>query len=445
LRAYVDYNRVSDDRYLVDFSSDVRRTSQWHLTQTAHLVYTGYLGEASYYALARLHRYQTLQDPLVQVVPPYHRMPELTFWLDRNDIGGLLDTAWPLEYVRFTHDTRVEGTRFRANTSVSAPLLAPGWFFTPKVGMHHTSYRLSNQAMGISPKQDVSVPWLSADAGLIFERDARWFGQDLVQTLEPRLFYVYAPFRDQDAIPIFDTGLAEFNFPQLFTENRFTGGDRFGDANQLTAALTTRFLNAAGQEAFRATVGQRYYFADERVTLTPTTPRRDRTSSDMLASVGGRLFRNLTFDATVQYNREESRTERYAFGARYSPSPGRVLNASYRFDRTMLRQIDISGQWPIAPGWFGVARYNYSVLDRRLLDGLAGIEYNAGCWIFRAVFQRLQASAEVASTALDFQLGFNGIGQVGTTDLLELLERNVSGYSVSNPRDSAMVPREALP
>jgi LPS-assembly protein len=445
LTAQVDYNRVSDDRYFVDLASEVRQSSVGNLPQDAYLTYSGAIGSASYTAQARVQRFQTLQDPLAPIVAPYHRAPQLSFSISRNDLGGFLDTAWPLEYVRFSHGTLVEGTRFSANPTLATPILAPGWFFTPKLGLRHSSYRLTGRTAGGPQSPSASIPWVSADAGLVFERPASWLGRDLVQTLEPRLFYVYAPYKPQDEIPLFDTALAEFNFPQLFTENRFTGGDRFGDSNQLTAALTSRFLDAEGQEAFRATLGQRYYFSDERVTLNPGTPVRVHHSSDLLASVGGRLFPRLTFDATAQYNRQEQRSERYTVGARYSPAPAKVLNASYRFDRDQLRQIDVSAQWPVAAGWFGVARYNYSVLDRRLVDGLAGIEYNAGCWIFRAVYQRIQAAAQVASTALFFQLEFNGIGQIGTTEVITLLKRNVSGYTVSNPRDQALVPQEARP
>jgi LPS-assembly protein len=284
------------------------------------------------------------------------------------------------------------------------------------------------------------IPWFSADTGLIFERNARFFGETLTQTLEPRLFYVNIPYRNQDRIPLFDTAIADFNFPQLFTENRFTGGDRFGDANQATLALTSRFLSQNGQEAFRATLGQRYYFRDERVGLTPSTPLRTSLESDALASVGGRLFRHWTFDTTTQYNRLQQRSERYTASVRYNPELAKVVNASYRFNRGTIRQIDLSAQWPVSAGWYGVGRYNYSFLDKRLLEGLAGIEYNAGCWVFRAVVQRVQAAAQVSATGFFLQLEFNGVGQIGTDDAVALLSRNVPGYSVTNPKDAALLP-----
>ena len=160
----------------------------------------------------------------------------------------------------------------------------------------------------------------------------------------------------------------------------------------------------------------------------------------MLASVGGRLFRNWTFDTTTQYNRRSSAPSATPLRCATRPELAKVLNASYRFNRGTIRQIDLSTQWPISAGWYGVGRYNYSFLDKRLLEGIAGVEYNAGCWVFRAVVQRVQAAAQVSATGFFLQLEFNGVGQIGTDDAVALLSRNVPGYSVTNPKDAALVP-----
>ena len=448
LTAQLDYNRVSDFRYFTDLASQVRQVSIGNLQQDGYVTYNGRLGSLGYNAQARVQKFQTLQDPLAPTVPPYHRVPQLTFSTGVNDLAGLFDSTLPLEYVRFSHESLLEGGRVSLNPVLSMPILSPGWFLTPKLGLRQVGYSLSRTAAGQPASPSATIPWFSADAGLVFEREARFFGETLTQTFEPRLFYVNVPYRNQDAIPLFDTALADFNFPQLFTENRFTGGDRFGDARQLTLALTSRFLGHNGREALRATIGQRYFFSDERVGLTPTSALRTSAESDVLGSVGGRLFRHWTFDATTQYNRLQQRSERYTAALRYSPEAAKVLNASYRFNRETIRQIDLSTQWPIASGWYGVGRYNYSFLDRRLLEGLAGVEYNAGCWVLRAVVQRVQAAAQVAATGFFLQIEFNGVGQIGTDDPVALLSRSVPGYTVTNPRGAAAAPpslRRPLP
>jgi len=439
----LNINAVSDPRYFVDLSSQVRQVSQGILPREGYLQYNGTVGTTGYYVQTLVQHYQTLQDPLAPITPPYDRLPQVDFGTSRADIAGLFDLTLPGQWVRFSHPTLVEGTRVSLNPTLSTPLLAPSYFVTPKIGLHYASYGLQRTLAGQPDRQTEAVPWGSLDAGLVFDRSASWFGRSVTQTLEPRLFYVYAPYHNQDLIPVFDTGLADFNYAQLFTENRFAGGDRFGDASQLTMAATTRVLTPNGTELLRATLGQIYYFADERVGLTPTSTLRTRNQSDILASVGGHVAQSWTFDTTVQYNPEAATVQRGGASLRYAPEIAKVVNASYRYNRDPtlpLRQVDISGQWPVKPGWYAIGRYNYSFLDKRLLEGLAGVEYNAGCWVFRAAFQRLQAATQTASTGIFFQLEFNGVGSLGSDEILTMLKRSVPGYAVTNPTQGNLVP-----
>jgi len=446
IKAQIDYNRVSDNLYFVDLSSQVRQLTLRNLPQEGNLSTSGRLGGAApYTAEARFQRFQTLQDPLAPIEPPYHRVPQLRFTTGYYGMGGFLDSTLPTEYVRFSHPSEVQASRASINPTLAGAFVAPGWFVTPKVGLHAVGYAFDRNAAGTKDETRLSIPWVSFDSGVVMERDSKWYGNPFIQTLEPRFFYVYVPYRSQHHIPVFDTALADFNYPQLFTENRFVGGDRFGDANQATLAVTSRFLQPDGQEAFRVTVGQRYYFKDERVGLTAASPLRSTDESPLLASIGGRMYRHVTFDATAQYSLLDQRTERYNTTVRYAPGTARVVNFTYRFSREAIRQIDVSSQWPLAPGWYGVGRYNYSLLDNRLLEGLAGVEYNAGCWVFRTVVQRIRAATLVSSTALVFQLEFNGLGTLGTNEAVDLLKRNVPGYSVTNPSDPTLAPQGTRP
>ncbi|HUK04411.1 MAG TPA: LPS assembly protein LptD, partial [Burkholderiales bacterium] len=224
LTGHVDYNRVSDDRYFIDLSSKVSQVSQGILQQTGSLSYGNALAGVPYYITGTVQRWQTLQDPLTApITPPYARLPQINFGASKVDIAGRFDLTLPGEYVRFDHPTLVQGTRVQVNPVISAPLLAPGYFLTPKIGAHFANYGLTHFAPGTPENQNVTVPWASLDGGLQFDRDTHWFGQALTQTLEPRFYYVYAPFRDQSQVPVFDTGLADFNFAQIFSENRFVG------------------------------------------------------------------------------------------------------------------------------------------------------------------------------------------------------------------------------
>jgi LPS-assembly protein len=423
----------------------VRQVSIGNLQRDGYLQYTGAVAGTSYTGQARVQRFQTLQDPLAPIVSPYHRVPQLNLAATRNDIAGLLDAGLPAEYVRFSHPTLAEGARATLAPTLALQLVAPGHFVTPRLGVRRVSYNLTRADAGQAERQDYTLPWLSVDSGLVFERQSSWFGSSLTQTLEPRLYYVYAAYRNQEQAPLFDTALADLSYAQLFSENRFIGGDRFGDANQLTAAVTSRLLGEGGQERLRATLGQRNYFKSERVGLTPTSALRTASASDWLASAAGRVGEHWSFDTTVQYNPRDALTERYGASVRFMPEIAKVLNASYRYQRDLLRQVDLSTQWPVKPGWYAIGRYNYSVRDAQLLEGIAGIEYNGGCWVFRGVYQRLRAATGVNSSQLLFQLEFNGLGQLGANDPLTLLRRSVPGYSVSNPRDQALVPPSVRP
>ncbi len=461
LVAQFDLNRVSDYRYFVDFSNQLQQVTSGNVPSNASLSYGGTQAGWIYGATLRVESFQILQDPLAPLATlPYNRMPQLNGSVSKYDVGGIADVSLPAEFVQFSLPTQIlggpvtptlpqpEGARVTLNPAVSLPLRSPGGFFVPKLGLRYATYDLTHTDPAQPAKQSIAIPWLSADTGLDFERPTHWFGEAATQTLEPRAFYVFAPYRNQDSLPLFDTGLNDFNYAQIFTANRFSGGDRFGDANELTLAATSRWLLSGAREVFRATLGQRYYFQDERVALPGTTVRTYRYS-DVLASVGGRLSRSWQFETALQYNPRDRATQRDSLLLSYSPEPGKALNYGYRYNGEVpLRQFDLSGQWPVGGGWYGVGRYNYSLLDRRVLEGLAGMEYNGGCWVFRGVVQRIQASTQITSTALYLQLEFNGFGQIGSHDTVSLLKRDVPGYAVTNPTDPGLVPpglRQRLP
>jgi LPS-assembly protein len=448
LTGRLDLNKVSDDQYLVDLATQVRAVTAGNLQREGVLNYNNLLWGMPVYATARVQRFQHLQDPFAPTISPYNREPQVNFGLSKTDLGGLVDFALPGEYVSFAHSALVEGTRVSLNPAFTVPLLAPSYFVTPRLGMRSVHYDLQRTAPGQPARQGVNIPWVSVDSGLVFDRGVKVAGTEGTQTLEPRLYYLYVPYRAQDQLPLFDTALADFNYAQLFSENRFVGGDRFGDANEITFAATTRLLGLNGQEQLRATIGQRYYFKNDRVGLTATSAPRSRDQSDLLASVGGRLGQNWGFDATVQFNPQQSRAERGGIAARYAPEIAKVINASYRYNRDPAQpvdQIDVSGQWPVQPGWYAIGRYNYSLRDSRVLEGLGGLEYNAGCWVFRGVVQRIQAASQTTATAMYFQIELNGVGQIGSDDTVDFLKRTIPGYARTNPQDRSLVPPSLRP
>ncbi|HET9044423.1 MAG TPA: LPS assembly protein LptD, partial [Burkholderiales bacterium] len=220
----VNYNKVSDDNYFRDLSGRLAIATQIYLPQQGLLGYAAPSGEWS--AFANMQRFQTLQDPQNPVAVPYFREPQLVFNGLRQTLGGV-DASLAAEYVNFTNNALVPtGSRSKAYPSLSLPLVKSYGYVLPKVGVNATWYSLGTPGTFTETSLSRTLPIASLDSGLYLERDARWFGSDFLQTLEPRVYYLYVPFRDQSNIPVFDTTTSDLNFTQLFQENIFSGGDR---------------------------------------------------------------------------------------------------------------------------------------------------------------------------------------------------------------------------
>ncbi|MGE5321073.1 MAG: LPS-assembly protein LptD [Hyphomicrobiaceae bacterium] len=420
------FNRVSDNDYFRDLSNLLAVTSLTNLDQEAWLT----TRHPNWYAELRAQQFQTLQDSTsaAPIPEPYARLPQARLGITKTYENGL-EFKLDSEATRFAHPTQVEGTRVLAYPTLRLPLTNSYGFVTPQIGWHSTYYALDNT----TAPQHISrnLPIFSLDSGVTFERPFHFSGQDYAQTLEPRAYYVYAPFRNQNAIPVFDTAQLDFSYAQMFTENQFIGGDRVNDANQLTLAVTSRFIEAAsGLERLQLTLGQRYYFSAQQVTLPGVAPRSSN-ATDVLAAASGQITRAWRIDTAWQFDTQNGATIRQNLGASYRPSPGHVVNMAYRFTDQTTKQVDLSAQWPLARRWYGMFRYNYSFRDQKLVEGLAGLEYNAGCWALRGVVQRLATKTSQSTDTLFFQLELNGMGRIGSNPL-DVLQHSVPGYRPSN-------------
>ena len=452
----VNFNKVSDSNYFTDLSSYITATSQTQLLQQAKI---GYYGGGWWDANINFQRYQTLQpDASNPVLEQYRMLPQITVNARRPDLN-VADASFLGQYTIFSKPQQVihgvtinapKGRRLMLYPQVSVPYVTPGWYVTPKLGLNFRHYSLSNQAADAGRSITSTLPVFSVDSGMTFERDSRWFGKDYQQTLEPRLYYVNIPYRNQDAIPVFDAALADFSFAQIFSENQFAGWDRINNANQLTAALTSRLLEPnSGAEIMRAMIGQRFYFSRNKVGLSANSiagkDDRNWDRSDLLAAFSGQVLPRIYTDVASQYNLSDRQIKRLSVGVRYLPEPGKVLNAAYRYNRDAsapINQIDLSGQWPLTGRLYAVGRYNYSFKDDgavlstasqrgRLIQAVAGLEYRGGCWVLRGVAQRLALTSEKASTGFFVQLELNDFASIGSNPI-DMLRRNIQGYSLIN-------------
>lgn len=437
LSGYVNFNRVADDAYFRDLGDAVHATSQVNLMQESGLRYNS----DAWNAVVRVQRYQTLQDPDAQILPPYARLPQLT--LDARQSISSAKIAFAGEYVNFSHPTEVNGSRLVINPSVSYPLVDdPAVYITPKVALHGTKYAMGeNNTMMLQNAVRV-LPIYSVDSGLAFERDSNMFGGSYLQTLEPRIFYVYVPYKNQDSLPNFDTAQADFSFTQMFTENRFFGSDRIGDAKHVTLAMTSRLLEqGSGMERLKVTMGERFSFKTPRVNLN--TPTTTINKSDILLAAAGRITNAWSLDSEFQFDPNQSHTQRYNIAARYHPEAGKAFNMGYRFTRNTLRQVDFSSQWPLSSRWHAVGKWDYSLQDSRTSEAIAGLEYFQSCWALRLVAQRFATATQQFNTGFFIQLELNDFIKVGA-DSLSLLKQSIPGYAKYNSK-SANNPAQVLP
>jgi LPS-assembly protein len=423
-RFRIDATDVSDSDYFEDFSQGPEGTSIAFVERIAELTYR----DEHLNVRGQLQEFQTIDDQLPAEDRPYARTPRILASGDW-DLGlGSIAYGFDGEFVNFDRDVGVTGWRLDVAPRVGFDWSAPGFFVRPSVGYRYTQYSLENQAPGIEDSPSRSLPFATLDTGLVFERSAGSHGQRRM-TLEPRALYLYTPYRDQTNLPLFDTGLPDLNLVELFRTNRYVGADRVNDANQMSFGLTSRLFDAdTGAQYLAVSFGQSYYFEKPRVVL-PDELASSRDTSDFIAQVSLSAYKNWNIDAGIQWNPEDTRSERSQVRLQYRPDGDHVLNLAYRSQRDRLEQADVSGAWPIGKKWNAFGRMVYSLRDDATLERSMGFEYKACCWRIRAVARKFISSRTgEQDTSIYLQLELNGLASVGTP-ADAFLERTIRGYS----------------
>lgn len=425
LSAGVQLNQVSDDSYFRDLASSVSGTAQVNLLNEGVLNYAGGWWTAS----MRAQQFQTLQDPAAPIIEPYRKLPQINL-MAQKVLGAGAFTEF-IEYVDFRHPSLVNGQRTVVYPTFSYPLIKDmAYYVTPKIGIHNTHYSMGDNNSAAIPDATRTLPIFSVDSGMILERDFQARGVDYVQTLEPRAYYVNIPYQDQSNLPVFDSAQAPINFAQFFTENRFIGNDRVGDANMATLALTSRFFESnGGSERLRLAVGERFVFSKPQVNLV--TPIGPTNRSDILLTIGGKLSSSFDLDSLYQYNPNEGQREAVNAVARYHPEKGKVFNLGYRYTKNVFENIDISSQWTLFHRWNSLVRWSYSLQDNLALERLGGVEYNEDCWTFRVVVQIFKTATNQTSRGIFVQLELNDLVRVGA-DPMAALKLSIPGYTKTN-------------
>ncbi len=424
LRLDVNAANVSDSNYFEDFALGSEATSVTYLERRADLLYKN----AGWLVRAQLQNFQTIDREIAEQDRPYARVPRVQAAGSWPLLGRDLELGFDGEAVNFLRDVGTSGLRLDLAPELRYSKRGAGYFFEPAAGWRFTQYDLKDAAPGASRSPTREVPYFRLDTGLVFERASGSRGQR-TQTLEPQLAYTYVPYRNQDGLPVFDTGLPDLNLVELFRTNRFVGADRVGDANQLSIGMTTRlFDQATGAQFLAATLGQTRYFTAPRVTL-PGQPPPTGNSSDIVGQLMLTAYKNWNLSLEYQWDPSDALTQKSEVAVQYRPDPTRVVNVGYRFRRGLLEQWDGSFGWPIAKNWSAVGRIVYSTRDRQSIEQVAGFEYKSCCWRIRVVQRRYVSSRTgERDTSIALQLELTGLSSVGVP-ADSFLERTIRGYS----------------
>lgn len=411
VRFFIDAETVSDSRYFEDFAQGPEGTSVAFVERIAGFRYR----DENWRMTAEVQQFQTIDQDLDLAERPYARLPRVLVGADYGwGPGERLRYGFDSEVVNFDRRTGVTGWRIDAQPAVSYDFGGPGFFIRPGFAWRYTQYSLDNTQPGQRRSPTRSMPVTSFDTGLIFERDSGSRSQRRV-TLEPRMLYLNVPFRQQDDLPLFDTGLPDLNLIELFRNNRYVGADRMSDANQVSLGVTSRLFDAeSGAQFLAVTVGQTYYFHDPRVRL-PTEPLREGGTSDFVAEVSLTAYKNWNADFAIQWNPETSDAERLQANLQFRPAGEQVVNVGYRFQRDLLDQAEVSSAWPIGKKWNAFVRYVYSMRDDKALERFAGFEYRDCCWRARLVGRKFVSSRTgEQDTGIYLQLELTGLASVGS-------------------------------
>ena len=436
----VNTTKVSDFDYFRDLGNSLASSSQVQLQQ---------YGAVSFErgGLSSRLWVQDFQRLDVAVAEPYRRLPEVDVNYVSQFVGPAVlsvDTSWAAferPNDQYTGIYAINGDRLNIEPRVRVPFdWAPGFVhFTG--GYRYTQYDLHDVPVGIEAQPDRKI-WLgSVDSGLFFERDTSLFGNAAVQTLEPRLFYLYQQYRNQNDLPQFDVSELSFTFDQLFRDNRFAGIDRIGDANQLTGAVTTRWLNGStGQERFRASIGEILYFEDRRVTSTGTTTADDQHTNSALAGQIGATFSDaLNLRATGTWDPNDGEWDEIGAAMQYRADNRHIFNLGYRRRNDiepLLKQSDASLYWSLLRQWSLIARFNYDLEEHRTIEALAGLEYSNCCLQLRAVGRKFLSTPGYSTDpnaqsdeGVFFQVVFKGLAGFGGR-IDSMMTSGIPGYVV---------------
>jgi len=442
-RSKIDYTKVSDVDYMRDLETSSltaqRRTS---LLQMASM---DYLGD-SWLLNLELEQYQSLADDINDV---YKKLPQFTAQYRSSGTPFAIEPILLTQYSNFDADEDVvTGQRVYTEGGAAYPMNWTYGFLKPTVKYRQLNYELSQGEFFTDNSPSTGAAMASLDGGLYFERNTSFAGSDLLQTLEPRLYYIYSGYENQDDQPDFDSAELTFSYSQLFRETRFSGHDRLDDSNRLSVGISSQFIdNENGNKLLGMSIGQIYYFRDRKVRLLPGAPALDDSGSPIAAELTFTPDRHFSLWTNLVWDPYSGNTNSGNVLAGYTLDNGTIFNLGYAYNRPLqatnlqpeTEQITASTYLPIDKNWRIFGAINYSILDNTSIEEMVGVEYDNCCWSLRLLNLRYYDNSSTSffpdfndpnlekENSTQFQVIFKGMGSFGSR-ISNILEDMVRGY-----------------
>ena len=413
ITAKLSVNKVSDNSYFNDLSgADITKTSQKLINSNYLVEYNSDKIDAS----IGVDRFQVLQDENSLIIEPYNKKPELTFnYQDNNEFYFVnLNT----KSTKFGHPNLPEARRDIYYPHISMPIQKSFYSIKPNIGLHHTEYVFTQNQNRIKR----TLPIYSVDSVLNFEREINLAESNYTQTLEPRIYYVKIPFKNQSIIPLFDTSISDFNIDQIFQTNRFSGDDRINDADQITFALSSKLIDLNGREKTKAVIAQRFYLDDEQVVLHNDDTPRNSKKSDILIGIDQYSPNGVSINLASQYSTVDNGFYRTTFEASMDNFDD-FYKLGYRLNKNSIEQFDFGVAKFINNKWDFLASADYSLKDKQIIETIFGLNYNKDCWIFSFTYHKLASAFKDFNNAFFLELKLKGLTNIGP-DPTDVIERN---------------------
>ena len=427
-RTNIDYLRVSDDDYLDDLGAKINSQEESHLNESGSVSYI----EDSWQAELLVQSYQTIDDNIT----PYRRLPQLEIQGQSDISYAEVELNYLAQITEFDRNIagltgidRITGQRIHLEPTLSKRFGTTWGYVEPKAKLWYSQFQLKNQQLGFDDAPSTAAPVLSLNTGLYFDRQVTLLNKNYQQSLEPRLFALYVPKRNQDDAPVFDSTEYNFDYYSLFRDNRFSGYDLIGDTQQISLGLTSRLFDRNGREAISASVGQAYYFADRTVELANSPSLTDNTAnaSDIATSFNWKP--NLRFNVRLDANfdHEDFSNTNNNVAIRYQEDIDRIISLSYRYAEDVREQSTASFMWPVSDDWSALGVWQYDWLNQDAVDIAFGLEYESCCWKTRVMTRRWLQSDDTKDNAIYLQFVLKGLGSFGGNGGSSFVEK-ITGF-----------------